>query len=139
MRISDWSSDVCSSDLFRRRPLPRRRTALHQQPSPLFRHALWGGPRPALLFQLRADPRRCRHSAQPRSRRRPYRALRVAGAGVLMEDRAPPPAPEDEDEGRSVLARLLLWFGFGLAALALFAAAPVAIGRACLRERVWQH
>src|SRR3546814_1798035 len=44
-----------------------------------------------------------------------------------MEDRAPPPAPEDEDEGRSVLARLLLWFGFGLASLALFAAALVVV------------
>src|SRR3546814_7515617 len=44
-----------------------------------------------------------------------------------MEDRAPPPAPEDEDEGRSVLARLLLWFGFGLASLAPFAAALVVV------------
>src|SRR3546814_16541702 len=44
-----------------------------------------------------------------------------------MEDRALPPAPEDEDEGRSVLARLLLWFGFGLASLALFAAALVVV------------
>src|SRR3546814_18689459 len=96
MRISYWSSDVCSSDL-------------------------------TLLFQLRADPRRCRHSAQPRGRRRPYRALRVAGAGVLIADRAPPPAPEDEDEGRSVRARLLLRFGFGLASLALFAAAIVVV------------
>src|SRR3546814_11351898 len=51
----------------------------------------------------------------------------VAGAGGLMEDSALPPAPEDEDEGRSVLARLLLWFGFGLASLALFAAALVVV------------
>lgn len=49
-----------------------------------------------------------------------------------MSDSLSPPPPhdapaEEENEGRSRLAQLLLWIGFGLASLALFAAAVVVV------------
>lgn len=60
-----------------------------------------------------------------------------------MADETPPPSSvaEEEGEGRSRLARLLLWFGFGLASLALLAAALVAVldtgpGRRFVAEQI---
>src|SRR5258705_9582606 len=46
--LSDWSSDVCSSDLMIRRPRPRRRVrrAVHLFPSPAHAHPLLPNPRP---------------------------------------------------------------------------------------------
>src|SRR3546814_14304929 len=50
-----------------------------------------------------------------------------------MDDQAQQPEPalpaseHDESESRSLLARLLLWTGFGLASLALLAAAVIAV------------
>src|SRR3546814_7566699 len=68
MRISDWSSDVCSSDLAPRRRAARRRLA--------FRDSGRRG-RAAAGADHRERPRRRRpvdHPARPARRLRPYRA-----------------------------------------------------------------
>src|SRR3546814_2107088 len=73
MRISDWSSDVCSSDLRGRRPLPLRPRAAgaDPHPGPCPRHAGLPGRPPGL-----APPRRYvlhRDSGDPAVPDRPAR------------------------------------------------------------------
>src|SRR3546814_5876244 len=58
-----------------------------------------------------------------------------------MDDQTQQPQPtlpaseHDESESRSLLARLLLWTGFGLASLALLAAAVIAVLDTCPGRR----
>src|SRR3546814_3455038 len=70
LRISDWSSDVCSSDL---------RAAI-------FEHPLRRGHRRALLHQFRSLPRRHRHADQPAAGRIQIRALCRHRTGLLMAE-----------------------------------------------------
>src|SRR3546814_7028076 len=69
MRISDWSSDVCSSDLRRGRPARDRR--VHQpRPAP-GRHGGGGGDQADLGRSFR--PLRCRAARRPHLSQRPRR------------------------------------------------------------------
>src|SRR3546814_9515615 len=58
MRISDWSSDVCSSDL--RRPRPLDDGAARVRRGPLSR---WGGPRSSALLDVWERSRQSAHAA----------------------------------------------------------------------------
>ena len=64
-------------------PFLDARQHLHRGAAGLHRAALRRRAGRALLLELRADPRRCRHADQPAAGRYARRRLRVAGTGVL--------------------------------------------------------
>ena len=80
---------------FRDRPVPRRAATSTPRPAKARRSALRRRHRRALPHQLRPDPGRRRHSAQPPQRRSADRRLRLARPGLLM-DRGRSPRPEVE-------------------------------------------
>src|SRR5690606_33768003 len=88
--------------------------------------------RPTILFQLRPDPRRRRHAAQPAVGRQPGRRRGLARTGLLMTDvavrednDAPPPRVRIRrhwsrrlaGELAALLVALLLLLAIGLVAL----------------------
>src|SRR3546814_15291177 len=123
MRISDWSSDVCSSDLFRRRRLRRRGSGLSWLDPDLFRPAFRRRHRRALLHQFRADALRRRDTDRPPAGRGEDRCLCVDRTGLLMAGDVPFDA-----EGEASVApkpwprRLASWAGPALLELVALAA-----------------
>src|SRR3546814_8379778 len=85
MRISDWSSDVCSSDL-----RPRRRPAVHQGCLPRFRHRHDG----AFLHSLAPGERAPDHSG---GRRGPPHHRRDGGNQAAAHPWSRQPEPRSEE------------------------------------------
>src|SRR3546814_5201883 len=102
MRISDWSSDVCSSDLGTRRSAPR-----HSPP----------GPRPRACQVRSRDGRRlrCRQNALRAHRTAPAAASHEdrtgsppsAQPGARREAQSPPDSPQRSEEHTSELQSLM--------------------------------
>src|SRR3546814_7395189 len=100
MRISDWSSDVCSSDLLgarSQRPSHRARTC-GETPVPRHRLALWPRrPRPACAglsrrFERHRHGRSAEHTSDLQSlMRTSYAALRLNKKKSLLHIYAPTP------------------------------------------------
>src|SRR3546814_4469296 len=94
MRISDWSSDVCSSDLFLDRMAvqgsPRRRLAEdHERHEPAPRRRPFR--RPAHdPRRLRPDPRRLTGGLSTRHPRPPSRGSRASDRTVALDARVKP-------------------------------------------------
>src|SRR3546814_3344908 len=83
MRISDWSSDVCSSDLFiEPKVVPPGHS--HQIAEPLMRHFMRQDHENALLVSFRGDPGIIQQNAFKGEDRAPvlHRAEKLALAGT---------------------------------------------------------
>src|SRR3546814_3596501 len=81
MRISDWSSDVCSSDLNRGAEGDLRRSAAHQRLSLRSRTRLQFGPAQGLSRALRRTGPRAHAGAVPLERRLMQAGLLAHHAG----------------------------------------------------------
>src|SRR3546814_17366732 len=119
-----------------RRPPRSTRTDTLFPYTTLFRSALRHRAGRALLFEFRADPRRCRHPDQPAKGRSADRGLCLAGAGVLSDS-------DDLSEGEAPAARprrrWVRWLATAFAARLVFVGAVAwGIGRASWRDSVGQ-